>query len=74
VQGTAVLCYSGDENQEKEMGGECGTWGRGEKEENIQCFSGVILRKTFLRPRIRWVDMSSINRVGESGPDYSGSR
>jgi hypothetical protein len=49
VQGTAVVCYSGDETQEKEMGGACGTWGGGEKEENIRGFGGETLRKALFK-------------------------
>jgi len=41
--------YSGDDIQENEMGGACGTWGRGEKEKNIQGFGGETSRKALFK-------------------------
>jgi hypothetical protein len=43
--------YSGDDIRENEMGGACGTWGRGAEEKNIQDFGGETWGKALFKTK-----------------------
>jgi hypothetical protein len=60
--------HSDDQNRKDEMGGACGTYGRGNKKVHRGFSSGNLSgKRNLLRPESRWADDNDLQEKGRQG-------